>query len=128
MASDSVERVIPVSTEATWALVGDFNAFDKFSPALEAYRIDDNGDRVLTVFGNEIRERFTSRDDSARSITYSIIEGLPVTSHVATITVHDDPAGSRVTWDVTVEPEEMLGLFSAIYTGSLGDLETALLA
>ncbi|MEI8126948.1 MAG: SRPBCC family protein, partial [Actinomycetota bacterium] len=74
MASDSVERVIPVSTEATWALVGDFNALDKFSPALEAYRIDDNGDRVLTVFGNEIRERFTSRDDSARSITYSIIE------------------------------------------------------
>lgn len=90
--------------------------------------MDDNGDRVLTVFGNELRERLVSRDDATRTISYQIIEGMPVTHHQVTIVIHEDPAGARVVWTTEAEPAEMLDLFTAVYTGGLDELERYLTA
>ena len=45
-------------------------------------------DRVLSMMGMTIRERLVKMDEDGRSVTYSIVDGAPVESHEATITVH----------------------------------------
>ena len=40
-------------------------------------------------------------------------------SHLATITVAPEGAGSRLTWEVVVVPDELLGLFLPVYEGSV---------
>ena len=68
-----------------------------------------------------------SRD--GRTITYRLrrgvlwSDGVPVTSHKATITVVPDGSASHVTWDVEVEPDEMTELMQGIYQQSLGALK-----
>ena len=74
--------------------------------------------------GHGDQEQLKSRDDDARAIAYSIVEGpVPVDSHLATITVHDgdDPA-ARVTWQVDIEPGGR-GDVQDIYQGALGALK-----
>ncbi len=128
MAHTVIEKIVSASPQATWDAVGDFAGLQKVMPAIEAFRIDDNGDRLLTVFGSELRERLVARDDATRSITYQIVEGMPVTHHLVTITVHEDPAGARVNWYTEADPDEMLDLFTAVYTGALDELERYLTA
>ena len=41
----------------------------------------------------------------------------------AIITVHDDGAGSRVTWDVEATPDDMSALMQGIYQQSLEALK-----
>jgi len=72
-----------------------------------------------------IRERLVKMDDAGKAVTYSIVDGAPVESHEATITVHDaDGGGSRVTWDVTATPDDMAGLMQGIYQQGLEALKT----
>ena len=76
------------------------------------------------MMGMEVREHLVKLDDTGRAITYSITDGAPVESHEATITVLDDGAGSRVTWDVEATPDDMAGLMQGIYQQSLEALKT----
>ena len=45
------------------------------------------------MFGMEIRERLLARDDDSRVITYSVVDGVPIESHTATISVEPDGDG-----------------------------------
>jgi len=71
------------------------------------------------MMGMSIRERLVKLDEDGKSLTYSIVDGAPVESHEATITVHAADAGSRVTWDVTTAPDEMAGMMQGIYQQAL---------
>ena len=62
-------------------------------------------------------------DDDGRVITYAIVDGVPVESHEATITVTPDGTGTRVTWDVEATPDEMAGLMQGMYQSSLEALD-----
>ena len=75
------------------------------------------------MMGMTIRERLVKLDEDGRSVTYSIVDGAPVESHEATITVHPADGGSRVTWDVTATPDEMAGLMQGIYQQGLEALK-----
>ena len=77
--------------------------------------------RTIGMMGIEIKEQFRSRDDTARTISYSVIES-PIgnlESHLATIAVTPEGAGSHVTWSVEVTPDELLALFLPVYEGSV---------
>jgi hypothetical protein len=76
--------------------------------------------------GMEITERLVSNSDDARTQTYCIVSGVPVESHQATITVTADGAGSRVTWDVEAQPDEMTGVMQGIYQQTLDALKAKL--
>ena len=76
------------------------------------------------MMGMEITERLERRDDDAKVIVYGIAGGVPgVANHKATITVIPEGAGSLVTWDVEVEPDEMTDMMQGIYQQSLQALK-----
>jgi carbon monoxide dehydrogenase subunit G len=122
MADGTAEITIAATPDATWAVVGDFHGLGDWMPGIDE-SVSEGDDRVLSMMGMSIRERLVGRDDANRSITYSIVDGAPVESHEATITVHDADGSSRVTWDVTAEPDEMAGMMQGIYQSSLEALK-----
>ena len=72
----------------------------------------------------EIRERLLSRDEAARTLTYSVVEGVPIDSHTATIAVEPEGDGSKVTWSYAVVPDEMAPIFGDTYQAALKELES----
>lgn len=125
MESETAEISIDAPPADVWAVVGDLGGLI-WMPGIEACTVD--GDvRTISMMGMEIKEQLKGRDDDARSIAYSIVDGpVPLDSHLATITVHEgEGGGSRVTWQVDVEPEGA-AMFKDIYQGALGALKDKL--
>ncbi|GIU87178.1 MAG: hypothetical protein KatS3mg009_1693 [Acidimicrobiia bacterium] len=105
--------------DEVWGLVGGFGGLDAWMPGIESCTVE--GDlRTLSLTGMEIVEQLRGRDEAARRITYGIVKApVPVEHHEATITVTPEGDGSRVTWDVEVRPDELLGIFVSTYEGAL---------
>jgi carbon monoxide dehydrogenase subunit G len=119
MAETTVSTDVNAGPDEVWALVGDFGGVGDYLPGIDSVRLEGD-DRVIGMFGMEIRERLVELDEAGRSITYSIVDGVPVESHRATVTVKGDGAGrSTVTWTVAATPDEMLPLFSDTYAKAL---------
>ena len=110
------------SADDVWALVGDFGGIAGWMPGMESCRLDGD-DRILDTMGMTITDRLVSKDDTARVLVYSIIDGVPIESHQGTITV--TPAGdtTHVTWDVDATPDEMADLMTTVYQGALDELK-----
>ncbi len=123
MAKATAELQMKASPDAVWEVVRDFHGLGAWMPGIESSR-SEGDDRILSMMGMEVREHLVKLDDPGRAITYSITEGAPVETHEATITVHEDGAGSRVTWDVDATPDDMSGLMQGIYQQSLEALKT----
>jgi carbon monoxide dehydrogenase subunit G len=124
MAEGAVDVTVAATPDAVWAKVGDFGGVGDFFPGIESFRLEGD-DRVIGMFGMEIRERLLSRDDATRTITYSVVDGVPIESHTATITVEAEGDGSKVTWAYNVEPAEMAPIFGDTYKGALAAVEAA---
>jgi len=77
------------------------------------------------MFGMEIRERLLARDEDAMTISYSVVDGVPLDSHKATISVEPHGEGSKVTWSYEVTPDEMAPIFGDTYKAALASLENA---
>jgi carbon monoxide dehydrogenase subunit G len=122
MASATAELTMSATPDAVWAVVRDFHGLATWMPGIEE-SVAEGDDRVLSMMGMSIRERQVKLDHDARSLTYSIVDGAPVESHEATITVHSADGGSRVTWDVTATPDEMAELMQGIYQQALEALK-----
>ena len=122
MASATAELTMSAAPEKVWAIVRDYQGLDAWMPGIEE-SVADGDDRVLSMMGMTIRERLVKLDEDGRALTYSIVDGAPVESHEATITVHDADGGSRVTWDVTATPDDMAALMQGLYQGALDSLK-----
>jgi carbon monoxide dehydrogenase subunit G len=122
MAHERVEIGLRASPGAVWALIGDFGGIGKWMPGIESCVVDGE-DRILKTMGIEITERLERRDEEERTLTYRIVGGAPVANHEATIAVLGDGEGSRVTWDVEIEPDEMAPVFRDIYQQALTALQ-----
>ena len=122
MGQGKVEIDIAGSPADVWALVGDFGGIAGWMPGMESCRLEGDN-RILDAMGMTITEKLVSKDDGAMAITYSIIDGVPVDSHEATITVSAAGEGSRVTWEVAATPDEMSDLMVGVYQGSLDALK-----
>ena len=118
MATATAELTMTAAPDAVWAVVREFHGLDTWMPGIEE-SVADGDDRVLSMMGMSIRERLVNLDEPAKSLTYSIVDGAPVESHEATITVHEAGGGSRVTWDVTATPDDMAGLMQGVYQQAL---------
>jgi mxaD protein len=124
MAAGAVEVTVAAPPDAVWAKVGDFGGVGEFFPGIESFRLEGD-DRIIGMFGMEIRERLVSRDDATRTLVYSVVDGVPIESHRATITVEPEGEGSKVTWAYDVEPAEMAPIFGDTYKGALAAVEAA---
>jgi carbon monoxide dehydrogenase subunit G len=124
MAEGSVDVIVEAAPDAVWAKVGDFGGVADFLPGIDTFVLEGD-DRVIGMFGMEIRERLISRDDATRSLTYSVIDGVPIESHTATMTVEAEGDGSKVTWSYDVEPAEMAPIFGDTYKAGLAAIAAA---
>jgi len=127
MADGKAEVTIDRSPDDVWKLVREFGSLNEWMPGVETCTLD--GDvRTLGMMGMVIKEQLRALDDDARSISYSIIESpIPgLETHLATIAVAPEGAGSHVTWAVDVKPDEMLGAILPVYEGSIVELKKKL--
>jgi carbon monoxide dehydrogenase subunit G len=127
VASGTAETTINRSPDDVWKLLREFGTLDAWMPGIESCTVE--GDvRTLAMMGIEIKEQLRGLDDSARSISYSVIESPMgnLESHLATISVAPEGPGSHVTWTVDVSPAELLGLFLPVYEGSIVELKKQL--
>jgi carbon monoxide dehydrogenase subunit G len=119
-ASEEIE--ITKAPDEVWAVAGDFGGIGAWMPGLSSCVVDGD-DRLLTMGGMEITERLERRDEETRELVYAIVGGVPVANHRATITVEPSAKGSRVTWAVEVEPDELTELMRVTYAGALQALK-----
>ena len=125
MTASTVTDRYTAPPETAWQLVGDFAGIGALFDGVEdVVAIDDV--RTFNLMGMRITERLVSRDDAARTITYSIIDGVPVESHLATIRVEAHESGCEIVWSVTADPEAAQPLFADAYRGALVALHAKL--
>ena len=125
MAEGSVDATVAAAPDEVWKKLGDFGGIADFFPGIESFRLEGDGEeRVIGMFGMEIRERLLSRDDDTRTISYSVVDGVPIDSHTATISVEPDGEGSKVTWSYNVTPDEMAPIFGDTYKAALAAIES----
>jgi carbon monoxide dehydrogenase subunit G len=122
MAEGVVDVTVGAPPDEVWAKLGDFGGISEYFPGIESCRLEGD-DRVIGLFGMEIRERLMTRDDAGRTLTYSVVAGVPVESHTATITVEPEGNGSKVTWTYAVTPDEMAPVFGDSYKAALTSVE-----
>ena len=101
---------VPGDAAQVWAIVGDFAGFERFIPALSHTEMTGEGVSSLRkkVFkdGNVVVEQLNSRDDQARSMTWTTIYNtLGVANLWAAMSVEPLGAGkSRATWTIIAQP------------------------
>jgi uncharacterized membrane protein len=109
MATGTASIDIDAPADQVWAVVGDFGGIGSWMPGIESCRVDGEL-RIIETMGMTISERMVSKDDTGRTLAYTIADGAPVESHQAVITVIPRGAGAQVTWDVDATPDEMADL------------------
>ncbi len=121
MAEGAVDLTVSAAPHEVWKVVGDFAGVKDFFPGIDSFRMEGD-DRIIGMFGMEVREHLLTRDDETRTISYSVIAGVPIDSHRATITVEPEGEGSKVTWAYDVIPDEMAPIFGDTYKAALVSL------
>jgi mxaD protein len=124
MAAGAVDVSVAAAPDEVWKKVGDFGGLEAFFPGIDSFRLEGD-DRVIGMFGMEIRERLLAKDDESRVLTYSVVDGVPVESHTATISVEPEGDGCRVIWAYDVMPDEMAPIFGDTYKAALAAVESA---
>lgn len=122
MGYASAEIEIAKPADEVWAVAGDFGGIGEWFPGIESCVVDGD-ERILKMLGMEITERLESRDPDARKLVYAIVGGIPVGNHRATITVNEVGAGSLVSWEVEVDPDDMTDVMHQTYQGALSALK-----
>ncbi|MDQ1476622.1 MAG: hypothetical protein QOE62_1851 [Actinomycetota bacterium] len=127
MAEGKAEVSINRSPDDVWKFVREFGGLDTWMPGVETCVVDGEV-RTIGLMGIEIKEQLRGIDDTARRISYSVVESpmSNMESHLATIAVDPEGSGSHVTWSVEVAPDELLGLFVPVYEGSVVELKKKL--
>jgi mxaD protein len=110
MGKAEVDIDINGKPDEVWAVIGDFGGLGTWMPGVDSCRLEGD-DRILGMMGMEITEHMVRKDDDARQLVYGIVSGAPVERHEATITVHPNGDGCRVTWAVDTDDAmtEMMG-------------------
>ncbi len=121
MAAGAVDATIAATPDEVWKKVGDFAAVGDFFPGIESFRMEGD-ERIIGMFGMEIRERLLARDEESRVLSYSVVGGVPIDRHTAVISVEPDGDGSKVIWAYDVSPDEMAPIFGDTYQGALAAL------
>lgn len=127
--------VLNASSKAIWALVGEFNAIDRWHPDIKNSTLmgtgKESGDiRVLTLNNNlTIVERLELYDENEMSLQYRILESpLPIANYTATIAVKNiDNKLTEIIWQSTfdavdVSEDEVKQIISSIYLKGLNSL------
>jgi hypothetical protein len=113
MATVIKDFIIPADPDKVWDALRDFHAVhERVAPGFLTAAIRDGDDRILTFFNGFVtRERLVGRDDAARRIAYTHIEGRAA-YHAASAQVFPHAHGSRFVWITDLLPDTLADSFS----------------
>jgi hypothetical protein len=130
MAEVREEGELGASVDEVWKIVGDFvGLIEGMGLPVEVEGEGIGMTRKISMGPAPIVERLEERDETAKKIVYSIVEGpLPVTQYVSTMQLSEAGDGrSKLTWSSTFEPVgDEAGakqIVSGIYTGGIKGLQ-----
>ena len=130
MAEVKVEGELGASVDEVWKLVGDFvGMVESMGAPVEASGEGIGMTRTIAMGPQPIVERLEERDEAAKKIVYSIVEGpLPVSGYVSTMQLAEAGEGrSKLTWSSTFEPvgDESMAtqIVTGIYDGGIKGLQ-----
>ena len=113
--------------DEVWAVVTDAGALASWFPGMESSSLKGDVRACTMVGGFTVKEQIVTNDPQLRRLQYRIVEGIPLTAHLATIDVLDDPAGALVVYGADLEPgdgAQMSAAFGAALQGLRAMLET----
>ena len=100
--------VIDAPTDQVWAVLGDFNGFDRWHPAVARSAIErglsaDQLGCVRRFFlrdGSELRERLLTLSDLEQTFSYCLLDTpVPLFNYVAHVRLAPVTDGDRTFWD-----------------------------
>lgn len=113
---------LPVSADAVWEVVGDFNGLGRWNPGVVRSDLSNEGKRrTLTLgAGGSVVEDLIDYDWKGRRYSYSIVESaVPADRHKATLAVIErGPSMCTVQWSCEFHPKGAdLATVTAIFNG-----------
>lgn len=118
---------LPADADTVWKFISDFGGFAEWQPHIESVEMRPDGVReVRFKRGDTILDQVVSRDEAAKTFTYSILPGqpTPLKGMAATFTVTSAGSGCEVEYAINVEvPDDMEQPAQA---GVTGDIDGAL--
>lgn len=133
MPEVSVRTEFKAPAATVWAAVGDFCGIGKWLPGIQRVEAENQGKRRRVVLpdGKAVVEDEISRDETAMSLSYRVVEGpMPFTGYVSTISVQPQGSGCSVHWVgkfTPIGPEEKVArLVKGIYASALMGLKSHL--
>ncbi|MGQ0629932.1 MAG: SRPBCC family protein [Sporichthyaceae bacterium] len=128
MASVRVHRRIAAAPDAVWKVVSDAGAVADWFDAIATSSVSGSRRTVQLVNGPVLTEDILTNDPVLRRFQYAVRDGLPLTSHLGTIDVLEDPAGSLVLYSTDVTPDEAGSMMAGLLDDALDGLERFVLA
>jgi hypothetical protein len=107
MATIRREIEVVASADQAWDAVRDYGALHtRLVPGFVTNTRLEGDDRLVTFFnGSTVRERLVTRDDAARRLAWSIVDG-PYTHHNGAMEVVAEAGGCRLVWTTDLLPDE----------------------
>lgn len=110
MATIEKEFEVPAPAASVWDVVRDFGAADRLARGfVTACTPEEDGAMRLVTFANGIqaRERLVTRDDAARRLVYTVVDGRP-THYNGVVRVSElGPQRCRFAWTVDLLPDAL---------------------
>ncbi|MEW6581310.1 MAG: SRPBCC family protein [Actinomycetota bacterium] len=113
----SVSVDVDAPAGVAWQVAGDPAGVPRWYTAYESCTVDGDRRVLRRAGGAEVVERLVARDDARRSYSYSVVAGVPVTDHLASIEVEDTGRGSRVVWRTSATPRNPDADLEALLAG-----------
>lgn len=108
MATIRTDVYIDRPPDHVWSVVGDIGGLSAWMPGVEKSSLVGD-ERVCELPDGSVPlvEKVLSRDDANRRYDYTILDGPMNFDHYrAAMWVEPEGAGSRFTWEMTIEPDE----------------------
>ncbi len=116
MTTIRADVYIDRTPDEVWSVVGDIGGLSAWMPGVEASSLV--GDERVCEFPNgspPLVEKVLSRDDATRRYEYTILDGpTSFDHHRAAMWIESEGAGSRFTWEMTIEPDEAAESMKAV--------------
>jgi hypothetical protein len=123
MVSLRSHRQIAAPAARVWAVVGDSEAIPTWFHSIAECTIAADVRTCRLARGGVVRERIVTHDDLLRRFQYSIVEGIPVTSHLGTIDVLPIGTGaSLVVYSTDAQPDAVGSQIGVAVERALDDL------
>lgn len=128
MATVRKEFSLPVSADAAWAVLRQFDKVHEMAPGfVAATKMEGDAVRVVTFAnGMEVREHLVTSDDAAMRLVYAIKDSPRYTHYSAAAQIVADGDASRFVWTVDFLPDAMAPLQDAAMSAGAAAMQKAM--